>query len=398
MREKINCVVLGQIPKNYLDGRKHEDLINIIIPQNEEAILELLSKNRTIDSIITIGETKYVDELNSCSFDIRKKWWHFDNFDINSIENSAIATFTKNIDRKDKEPLFSFFTCTYHSKKKYIERLYNSLKNQTYNNWNWWIIDDTPSLDICDSLKFLMKDPRVNIIKNITNHASIGFNKHLIAMACDGDYLVEIDHDDEVTEDCLHQLARAFEKFPESKFVYSDSLELVGEHVSVGYGNNFSYGQGIYRTETINGWTYNVAITTPTINAKSVRGIHAQPNHVRCWEKNFYHRIGGHNQDIGVCDDMELFVRTFLNTRITHINKVLYIQHEEDGRSNNNTQGKRFAVIQSLNNILSQKYDSKIHDRILQLGFNDPIWKENEGYGDLYSNATLIDYGFQFYT
>ena len=45
---------------------------------------------------------------------------------------------------------------------------------------------------------------------------------------------------------------------------------------------------------------------SPEINPFSIRTIFAQPNHVRCWKKSFYHKIDGHNVSFGVLDDMEI--------------------------------------------------------------------------------------------
>lgn len=397
MKEKLNVIVVGENLQGVVATTSKKNLINFIVIDDDSSIMKALDENRIVDAIVTTGDINKYKILQNASFEIRKKWYHYDNPTINEIESSAIATFMGNNGRENGvDKIFSIFTCAYKTNKLKAERLYKSLVNQTYKNWNWWIIDDSPEGE--ESYFSSIKDPRITIIKNVTNHGSIGFNKHMIAMMCDGDYLVEVDHDDALTEDCLLLLYNAFEEYPDSKFVYSDTLEMVGDHTSVCYSEGFSYGQGYYRNENVEGWNYKVAITCPSINARSIRGIHAQPNHVRVWERNFYHFIGGHNIDLGVCDDMDILVRTFLNTKMTHINKVLYIQYEDSVRSEraDNTQGRRFKVIQELNELLRQKYDKKIHERILELGYEDNAWIEDGGYSDLHSdNFEPIDYGYQ---
>jgi hypothetical protein len=62
------------------------------------------------------------------------------------------------------------------------------------------------------------------------------------------------------------------------------------------------------------------------------------------------------------------------------INKVLYIQHE--GSSNTEkvratTTGDRFKEIQRINDLLYCKYDEAIHNRIIELGYSDPIWDDD---------------------
>lgn len=297
---------------------------------------------------------------------------------------------------------FSIFTCTYKTTKGQIHRLYQSLLKQTYKEWDWWILDDSPKDYKDNNFSEIKNDPRVFILKNVSHHGNIGFNKHMIAMCCDGDYLVEVDHDDELTPDCLECLYQAFQEHPDSKFVYSDCIEMVGDHMSVLYGDNFSFGQGYYKDNVeVNGWFYKVAISCPSINCKSIRGIYAAPNHVRCWERDFYHEIGGHNIELDVCDDYELCVRSFLFTKITHVNKVLYIQHEEGtqerGKDGNNTQSVRYDRIQQLNWAMYALFDKRIHERILELGFEDQIWTDEEK-SDLNKDiprTELIDLGYQ---
>ena len=81
-------------------------------------------------------------------------------------------------------------------------------------------------------------DPRITIIQNVTNHGNIGFNKHTIAMMCNGDFLVEVDHDDELTFDCLEKLHDAFIKYPDTDFVYSLTAEFKGDSEDPGPGKS----------------------------------------------------------------------------------------------------------------------------------------------------------------
>lgn len=399
MKERIACIIIDP-DKDLHDYTqiKYDDNISntekgfdLLILKNTNTIKEDINKSRIVDCIITIGNNINFIPLNLLSFEFRKKWIHMEEFNATLIGYNIVNVFKNNINRKrgSGDKLFSIFTCTFNTPPNVIERLYNSLKSQTYNNWNWYILDDSNKFSTVEYIESF-NDPRIVIIRNYSNHGVIGFNKHMIAMACDGDYLVEVDHDDELTPDCLSLLHDAFEKFPDAVFCYSDALESINGE-AIDYGDNFSFGQGTYRIENVLGKTYKVAITTPSINPKSIRGIYAQPNHVRCWKKDFYHLIGGHNIDLSVLDDMDLIIRTFLYGKMIHIPKVLYIQHEDGSNGKGNTrgdtaQGHRFAEIQRTNWILYSKYDKSIHNRIIELGYKDTIWNEEAKYSMLYLN------------
>lgn len=363
---------------NCLRGEKEFD-INII--SNTENLLSELNKLRGVDVIVSIGKTDGSEvkfgPLNELSFEFRKKWIHREVFEPISISRNIIEAFLFNINRPRPQEvkLFSIFTCTFNTPKAMFERLYQSLISQTYNNWNWYILDDSTNPYTSEMINNY-HDPRIVIFKNYSNHGNIGFNKHMIAMACDGDYLVEVDHDDELTPDCLKLLNEAFTRYPDTDFVYSYAMEEI-DGKEVWYGDHFAYGLGYYQKELVKGVLRNIAIT-PDVNALSVRGIHALPNHVRCWKKEFYHSIGGHNIELSVLDDMDILIRTFLNGKMTKIPKVLYIQHEgnrREGKKRGNTaQSERFDEIQRTNDLLKQKYDKHIHARLIELGVEDPFW------------------------
>lgn len=373
----------------FLRGEKGFDIT--VISSTDNVAAEL-SKLRGVDCIISLGKTDGSElkfgPLNDLSFEFRKKWIHKEEFDPTLIARNIVEAFLFNINRPrpSEVKLFSIFTCTFNTPKAMFERLYNSLINQTYKNWNWFILDDSTNPYTSEMINNY-HDPRITVFKNCSNHGNIGFNKHMIAMMCDGDYLVEVDHDDELTADCLELLSLAFDTYPDSDFVYSYAMEEIGGK-EVYYGDNFAYGLGYYQKEFVLGKERNIAIT-PDINAISVRGIHALPNHVRCWKKEFYHKIGGHNTELSVVDDMDILIRTFLNGTMTKIPKVLYIQHEgnrREGKKRGDTaQSERFDEIQRTNDLLKRKYDRKIHDRILSLGAIDPFWVNDTMGSDIFS-------------
>lgn len=372
----------------YDDGNSSSEKgFDLEVTDNECDVPALIHKLRSPDCIITIGEDMDFNATKKLTKDMRLKCVRMREFDAKALGEMIVSVFEENINEKPYSK-FSIFTSIYNTSKKCIDRLYKSLLSQTYNNWDWFIIDDGNDNNEATDYISSFNDYRITILKNISDHGRIGFNKHMAAMCCDGDYLVEIDHDDELTPDCLAKMKEAFDKYPDAGFCYSDCLELVNGE-PVWYGNDFSFGQGTYRKEVVNGKEYNVAITTPTVNPKSIRGIYAEPNHVRCWRKDVYHKIGGHNTSLSVLDDMDLMIRTFLETKMIHISKVLYIQHEDGSNDGGNSragtaQGNRFAEIQRTNWILYDKYDKAIHERILELGAKDTVWM------DCYEQSVLL--------
>jgi glycosyltransferase involved in cell wall biosynthesis len=201
----------------------------------------------------------------------------------------------------------------------YLLELYESILTQTYKDWEWILyLNNKCTIDhIPDCIK---ANPQVRIFRQQDDNKNIGYIKNKAFHLGVGDVLVEVDHDDQITPDCLEELAKAFED-PDVGFAYSDGaiLHMTDEFVPF----NPAYG-----------WTYKkfewhgkelISMNSFPPSSHSVGYIWYAPDHVRAWRTSVYREMGGHNVELSICDDHELMLRTYLNTRMYHINKVLYI-------------------------------------------------------------------------
>jgi glycosyltransferase involved in cell wall biosynthesis len=247
--------------------------------------------------------------------------------------------------------------------------------DQTYKNWEWVIIDDSDDNDVTfNLLKEISEiDHRIKVFKNARRSGSIGELKRWAAGLCSGEYLCELDHDDELTSKCLEYVVKTFQKYPEAGFAYTDSAEIYEDDKSnVKYEAGFSLGYGSYRQEIYNGKTYEV-VNGPKINPKTIRHIVGIPNHIRSWRRDTYFKVNGHNPHLHVCDDYELIIKTFLTTKIAYIPKLGYIQYRnKDG----NTTISRNKEIQRLTRIIKNSYDHLIHKKFVELEINDFLYNE----------------------
>ena len=100
MRNKISAVIFDtKKDSNYSEVKtsfykENEDFdLRIVNSRDatEEKLLSILSSMKGFDSIITIGENPYIKFLNGMPFYIRKKWYHFDEFNAEAITDSIIV-------------------------------------------------------------------------------------------------------------------------------------------------------------------------------------------------------------------------------------------------------------------------------------------------------------------
>jgi glycosyltransferase involved in cell wall biosynthesis len=280
---------------------------------------------------------------------------------------------------KNAEDLISVFTPTYNTDEMIYET-YQSLVNQSHENWEWVIIDDST-----DDVTYRMlseissRDYRVKVYKQSKRSGVIGHLKNKAASLCDGYILVELDHDDMLTVDALEVIKNAFDTNLEAGYLYSDSVEFFADMTSRTYGEGFGMGCGTYYDFEYANRTHTACVVP--INSRTLRHNVGLPNHVRAWRKSFYQSIGGHNVNYNVVDDHEMSVRCFLNTQIIHVNSVLYFQRVREGGQN--TTNTRNAEIQRTSRGMFNYYDKQIHERIESLGLEDHVWDSLNNKSDL---------------
>lgn len=276
--------------------------------------------------------------------------------------------------------LFSIITPIYKTPTKKLNRLYNSLLEQTHSNWEWIVFDDSPS-EFKEQYNFIQKlshnDNRIKLYSENRNIGIIGEVKNKAFSYGNGDVLVEVDHDDELVNTCLENLNIAYNYSSDIGFVYGNVCEIYEDAIDgddiIDYGDNWGFGYGSYEKIKYKNIGYKVAIS-PEINSETIRHITGIPNHVRTWKKETYKDIGGHNKRLQVADDFELVIKTFLKTTIAKINVFTYIQYFE--RQHTNTQFIKNEEIQKLVNITANFYNHKIHNRLIELGIKDTTINE----------------------
>ncbi len=245
-----------------------------------------------------------------------------------------------------------------HSKKNipFLLELYESIKEQTYENWEWvlYLNGDVKIRDIPD---VICEDTKVKIYTGISN-PNVGFIKNKAFFLGQGDILVEVDHDDLLSNDCLEELNLAFQD-PEIGFAYSEDLlyDMRGDEFKQPWNS-------------ANGWTHKwvnfrgedfikIDMFPPT--SHSIGIIWYAPDHVRAWRKDLYHKLGGHNPELNICDDHELVIRTYLETKFKFIPKILYYYRWLPG--GDNTQLQRLDSIQIKTFELFHQYGQALAER-----------------------------------
>jgi glycosyltransferase involved in cell wall biosynthesis len=375
----------------YFEEHLFDEVVVYALPYTDN-VVEDYSKYRP-DLIISFGDEINVPHYHLQQIHIVQPEMLSDNVLANIIVCQTVFRSCK-VNR----PRFSVFTPVYQTGER-ILRTYESLANQVWNNWEWVVVDDSPDEETWKILKEISnKDYRVKLHRIYPlSGGNIGLAKHRAAILGDGDWLVELDHDDALTNECLQICNDAILDYPDAGFLYSDVCELYDDgemkfydHDWSGnwYGredNFFDFGYAGHTWTKVDGKDI-LAHWYPDINPLSIRFNISMPDHVRMWDRKVYHEIGGHNKKTPVADDLEIIIRSFLNTRMIHVKKVLYLQYN----NRNSTVDNNATDINRRARLIRDYYDKAIHERIIELGYHDWNWIETDGTSQKLQNKTPI--------
>lgn len=120
-------------------------------------------------------------------------------------------------------PKISVVMPVYNPPIAFLEQAIASVRNQVYPNWQLCIADDR-STDpaVVETLrKLAATDPRIHLCERPEN-GNISAATNSAASLADGDFLLFLDNDDELTPDALGEIALHLAGHPETDVLYSD--------------------------------------------------------------------------------------------------------------------------------------------------------------------------------
>lgn len=148
-----------------------------------------------------------------------RKWVEaFDDDEILAMEKRG------NIDNKSSTHLkFSILMPVYNPKPALLDEAIQSVRDQTYSNWELCIADDASSLAGVKEIiqKHQQEDERVLVeFRDENGNISVASNSALVLAA--GEYVVLFDHDDLLHPHALEKVAGVISNHPNAEIIYSD--------------------------------------------------------------------------------------------------------------------------------------------------------------------------------
>lgn len=227
--------------------------------------------------------------------------------------------------------LISVFTPSHDP--KFLEAAWASLLAQTHTDWEWVVVLNGPASKGV-SWHPPIEDDRIRVV---TDHdvAGVGAAKARAAAECQGDVLLELDHDDVLTPDALEHVAAAFAEHPDAGMVYSQfaGIDATTDPAFTPFapGNGWRYREQLVAgvTETVNR-RFPIALPATPHN---VSLIWYAPNHVRAFTRVAYDKAGGYDPARDVLDDQDLMSRLYQVGAFHLIDRCLYLQRSHGGNT-----------------------------------------------------------------
>lgn len=195
-------------------------------------------------------------------------------------------------------PRFSIIVPVFNTPPNLLYTMVESVRNQWYSDWELVLANDGSTE--AKTVKALdeMDDPQIKIIHSDVNFGTAGATNAALDRAAN-DYIVFLGHNDELTVDCLFELAQCIiAENPD--FIYSDEDKL-----------------------TFDGQFYSPHFK-PDWSPDTLMSI-MYTGHVACVKRAVAITLGGLRGEFNGCQDWDFILRlSEITNRISHIRKVLY--------------------------------------------------------------------------
>ena len=242
-------------------------------------------------------------------------------------------------------PLISIILPTYNSELKYLSEAVESVRHQSYKNWQLCISDDASTKkDVLIFLKTLEADTRIKVLYRPTNgHISASTNSAL--QMVDGQFVTFLDHDDKLHPHALATIASYLNEDPNIEILYSDEDKITSD------GNR---QEPYFKPD----WNPDLLLSQNYIC------------HMTIYKKSLIDDLGGLRVGTEGAQDYDLVLRASERaTNIKHIPHILYHWRAVSGSTALSLDQKKYANDRSKKVVKDALNRRKLEAQVLDTSF-----------------------------
>lgn len=124
-------------------------------------------------------------------------------------------------------PKLSVVIPAYQTPERYLKEMIDSIRSQTYQNWEICVANGGTSGDRVDKIMsaYAGQDARIKSM-NLKENLGISENTNAAVSMAGGDYVILADHDDTLPPHAFYEVVKAINEDPEREVLYSDEDKL----------------------------------------------------------------------------------------------------------------------------------------------------------------------------
>jgi len=330
---KVSISIDGSVFYNEIQRIERKDLIGLCNSEyaKTSGFIAIIKTKHPTNIIIN-----YASDKNSSTFPIQvDKTLNLslislnDQYDIFKKINADITNESKNYFKRDYlskirlKPLISIVVPVYNVDPIWLKKCVNSVRSQLYSNWELCLYDDCSSNEA--TLKYLqdlksLNDERIKVDFGTKNlHISLATNAAV--RRSKGSFIAFMDHDDELDEFALIEVAKAINLNPQVKLIYSDEDKINTEGYTYG-----PYFKSSFNKDLLLSNNYISHLSVVSRNIGDSIG----------WLRAGYEGSQDHDFLLRILDNLNL-------SEIIHIPKVLYHWRAIEGSTSMNYDEKGYA-------------------------------------------------------
>ncbi len=180
-----------------------------------------------------------------------------------------------------EQPRFSVITPVYDTPADVLWAMLESIRTQTFEDWELCLVDDvSPDPGVLEMLeRARAEDPRIRLHRRKQNGGIVAASNDALEMA-EGEFVVLLDHDDELHPDALAHVHEALEAEPEGDYVYTDEdkIDRAGHHSGPFFKPDWSPER--MRTQM---YTCHLSVFRRSL-VEEVGGFHAEYEGAQDWD------------------------------------------------------------------------------------------------------------------
>ena len=295
------------------ENRKYENFFDMLKNRDEELFID------DWHYLVNFGGKKYCDRIKKRFQDTEEVY----NVWRKKYIPNARKLKKQRAEKLDYEPCISIIVPTYKTPEKFLKEMIDSVRNQSYENWELCIGDGSVTEDTVKNVveSYQKKDKRIKMLC-LSENLGIAGNTNAALSIATGDYIALLDHDDILAPDALYEVVKWMNEHykDETDVIYTDE-----DKVSFDLRDYFEpHFKSDYNLDLIRSNNYIC--------------------HLFVARKSIVDQVGGFRKEYDGSQDYDFILRCIEQSKhVEHVPKVLYHWRCHPGSTAANQESKMYC-------------------------------------------------------